>query len=56
MSSTVERPPLRELKKQRTAQALRETARDYFKRVPFDEAKLTDIARDAEVSDFEDAA
>ena len=50
MSSAIDRPPLRELKKQRTAQALRETARDYFKRVPYDEAKLTDIARDAEVS------
>ncbi len=50
MTSAIEKLPLRELKKQRTAQALRETARDYFKRVPYDEAKLTDIARDAEVS------
>ena len=45
-----ERLPLRELKKHRTAQVLRAKARDYFKRVPFDNAKLTDIARDAEVS------
>jgi AcrR family transcriptional regulator len=50
LSNAIDRPPLRELKKQRTAQALRETARDYFKRMPFDEAKLTDIAQDAEVS------
>lgn len=42
--------PLRELKKHRTAQALRATARRYFKRMPFEEAKLADIARDAEVS------
>jgi AcrR family transcriptional regulator len=42
--------PLRALKKQRTAHALRASARDCFKRMPFDEAKLTDIARDAEVS------
>jgi AcrR family transcriptional regulator len=50
MNDTVDSPPLRALKKQRTAQALRTVARDYFKRVPFDEARLTDIARDAEVS------
>jgi AcrR family transcriptional regulator len=41
---------LRERKKRRTAKVLRDTARDYFQRVPFDEAKLTDIADAAEVS------
>ena len=42
--------PLRALKKERTAEALRRVARDYFKRMPYEEARLTDIARDAEVS------
>jgi AcrR family transcriptional regulator len=50
LTYATESVPLRALKKQRTAQALRATARDYFKRVHFDHAKLTDIARDAEVS------
>src|SRR5512145_2855162 len=50
MSDVIDNLPLRELKKQRTARALRSTARDYFKRMSFDEAKLADIARDAEVS------
>jgi AcrR family transcriptional regulator len=50
MSVAIDKLPLRDLKKHRTAQALRETARDYFERVPYDEARLTDIARDAEVS------
>jgi len=50
MNDATQSLPLRELKKQRTALALRVTARGYFKRMSYEEAKLTDIARDAEVS------
>jgi AcrR family transcriptional regulator len=50
MRDPIDSLPLRELKKHRTAQTLRATARAYFKRGSFDEAKLANIARDAEVS------
>lgn len=50
LSNATEVAPLRALKKQRTAEALRATARSYLKDRPFDEARLSDIARDAEVS------